>query len=514
MNHISNVVAAVISSLIVSAIFFSISAYNDFPVSNQNSHALFASVLSGFTPALSEDWLYKTIDPFPLATWITALFLKLGPGGVYFLYFVVIAAFVLAFVTFLDSRNSRRGTLASYLWAGLTVLISLVLGRLTGLSCGVAGQCILDSFWQPSEAGVILVISVLLFASRWPVSSAICAALAVALHPSIAFGALILVTVACVRLMVERQWRELLIFGGVFTLLVLPAVAHTIVRFMPTTEDLAEEASRIIAREITPFHAIPGQWMNPFEIFKLLMIAIASYICRKQNQRLSSVIIISLIFGIVVSTIFAFLDNDLLLLLFPWRLSSILAPIALVLIVSAVLNGVPHEWKRIIYNHQKLVFMCIILLAGLVQFMKIYHDYPGFMPAYWIKATFSGEIYNLKVQDRLERLDVINWAKNQDPTNLYLVPLDFQQFRMKSGRPIFVDWKNHPFKDIEVIEWRRRVEVARKTFESLRDCKKIDSSEFNVVILDSSSFFYKVRPSCNLYNETQINSRFGFVKLR
>jgi hypothetical protein len=148
--------------------------------------------------------------------------------------------------------------------------------------------------------------------------------------------------------------------------------------------------------------------------------------------------------------------------------------------------------------------------------MKIYHDYPGFIPAYWIEATttFRSDVYNMKIQDRLDRMDVINWAKSQDPTNLYLVPLDFEQFRIKSGRPIFVDWKSHPFKDIEVIEWRRRIEIAVKTFETLRECKKIDSNEFNVVIVDNSSFLYKVEPSCKLYNEKQIDSRFGFVKLR
>jgi hypothetical protein len=29
----------------------------------------------------------------------------------------------------------------------------------------------------------------------------------------------------------------------------------------------------------------------------------------------------------------------------------------------------------------------------------------------------------MKIKDRLERVDVIEWAKRQDPTNLYLVPL-------------------------------------------------------------------------------------------
>jgi hypothetical protein len=511
-DRISNIVAAVISSLVVSAIFFSISAYNDFPASNQNNHALHASVLSGFTPALSKDWLYKTIDPFPLATQITALFLKLGPGGVYLLYFVVIEAFMLAVMTFLHSRNDRRDVLASYLWSGLTVLSALVLGRLTGLSAGVAGQLILSSYWQPSEAGVLLIISVLLFASRWPVSSAVCAALAVALHPSIAFGALILVTAACVRLVVDRQWRECFILGGVFTLLVLPPVAYTIIQFMPTTGDFADRATHILAREKIPFHAIPMQWLTTLDILKVSMIAIAAYICRKQNGRLSSVISISLILGIAATVIFGFLDDDRLLLMFPWRVSAILAPIALILLVSAMLNGfLPQAW---IYNHQTFVLIPIISLAGLVQFMKIYHGYPGSLPGYWIESTVRSGVYNIKLQDKFDRMQVINWATSQNTTDLYLVPLDFEQFRIKAGRPIFVDWKSHPFKDIEVIEWKRRIEVAEQAFENLRECKKIHSNEFNLVILDNSSAFYKIKPGCNLYNVKQINSRFWFVKLR
>src|SRR5262249_14361877 len=228
LNHVSNVAAAVISWLVVSAIFFSISAYNDFPSSNQNHHALHASVLSGFSPALSEDWFYKTTDPFPLATLITAIFLKLGPGGMYFLYFVVIECFVLAWILFLTSRSSRPDLPSSYLESGLIVLVALVLGRLTGLSSGVAYQTILGSMWQPSEAGVLLVLFALLFASGYFLSSAVCAALAVALHPSIAFGAVILVASACVRLVVERQWREIFTLTGAFTPLILPAVLFAI----------------------------------------------------------------------------------------------------------------------------------------------------------------------------------------------------------------------------------------------------------------------------------------------
>jgi hypothetical protein len=506
----NRIAAAVISSLIVSAIFFLISAYNDFPASNQNEHALHASVLSGFTPALSEDWLDKTTNPYPLATWITALFLKLGPGGVYFLYFITIAAFISAVMIFLDSRNGQTDALASYLWSSLIILSALVLGRLTGLSAGVGYQNILCGYWQPSEAGVLLVISIFLFASRWPVWSAVCAALAVALHPGMVLATLILGTAASIRLMVERQWKELFILVAVFIPLVLLPVSYTIIQFMPTTSDFAERASQILVREKIPFQAIPMQWLTILDILKLFMIAIAAYVCRK-DQRLSCVIFVSLILGVIVTAIFAFVDEDRLLLLLPWRVSAVLAPIALILIVSAVLNGLPHKWM---YHHQALLFVPVILLAGAVQFMKIYYNYPGFMPAYWIEASFKSDVYNIKVQDRLDRTDVTNWARRQDPTDLYLVPLDFEQFRIKSGRPIFVDWKSIPYKDIEVIEWKRRIKVAKQAFESLRECKKIDSSEFNVVIFDMSSAFYKIEPSCHLYNTKSINSRFGFVKLR
>jgi uncharacterized protein DUF6798 len=371
---------------------------------------------------------------------------------------------------------------------------------------------ILNSYWQPSEAGVILVISVLLFAAHWPVSSAACAALAVALHPSIALGALILVTAACARLMIERQWRELIIFAGVFCLFAMPAIGYTIIQFMPTTSDLADRASRILAREKIPLHAIPMQWVSTLDIIKILMIAIASYICRTENRRLSFIIVGSLVGGILLTVIFALVNDDRLLLLFPWRVSAVLSPIAVVLIVAALLNSLLQERIQSKYIWHTLAFIAVVL-AVLVQSMKMYHNYPGFMPAYWIAAAFTDRVHNMQIQDRLDRTDVINWAKGQDPRDLYLVPLNFEQFRIKSGRPIFVDWKSHPFKDVEVIEWRRRIEVAEKTFQDLRECKKINSSEFNVVIVDNLSDLYRAEPSCKLYSQKQINSRFGFVKL-
>ena len=43
----------------------------------------------------------------------------------------------------------------------------------------------------------------------------------------------------------------------------------------------------------------------------------------------------------------------------------------------------------------------------------------------------------------------------------YLIPPSWKWFRLETGMPIFVDFKSHPYKDIEVIEWHRRLTAAK-----------------------------------------------------
>src|SRR5690606_14485235 len=38
---------------------------------------------------------------------------------------------------------------------------------------------------------------------------------------------------------------------------------------------------------------------------------------------------------------------------------------------------------------------------------------------------------------------------------------DFQRFRIVTGAPVVVDWKSHPYRDTEVLEWWSRIEAVR-----------------------------------------------------
>lgn len=46
------------------------------------------------------------------------------------------------------------------------------------------------------------------------------------------------------------------------------------------------------------------------------------------------------------------------------------------------------------------------------------------------------------------------------PGNIYLIPPDLESFRIAARVPVFIDFKSHPYRDIEIIEWFDRIKIA------------------------------------------------------
>jgi hypothetical protein len=62
----------------------------------------------------------------------------------------------------------------------------------------------------------------------------------------------------------------------------------------------------------------------------------------------------------------------------------------------------------------------------------------------------------------------VAFAKSHATENqLYLVPVGEFGFRLKTGIPVFVTFKTHPYKDVEVLEWRKRVDLASAFYNGL-----------------------------------------------
>jgi len=74
---------------------------------------------------------------------------------------------------------------------------------------------------------------------------------------------------------------------------------------------------------------------------------------------------------------------------------------------------------------------------------------------------------DFKAKNTAECVPMMNFVRESKAADdLYLIPLEMSQFRIYTGVPILADLKSHPYKDIEVLEWYRRVKSAEKFFQN------------------------------------------------
>jgi hypothetical protein len=60
-----------------------------------------------------------------------------------------------------------------------------------------------------------------------------------------------------------------------------------------------------------------------------------------------------------------------------------------------------------------------------------------------------------------EQASLYTWARQETPANsMFVVPLDWADFRLHARRPLVVDWRGFPRQSAEVLEWFRRLQAV------------------------------------------------------
>jgi hypothetical protein len=222
-----------------------------------------------------------------------------------------------------------------------------------------------------------------------------------------------------------------------------PTLILTVSHFLGTPASEAQAAQSILVNFRFPHHAIPSKWWNPSVIVQLLLCTATLWIIRR--DRLFSVMAVLFFTAISLTLLQIIIHNTTLALLFPWRLSILLVPLSSS-IVSMALFG--YFWKRIKItpNQMRLIeWACFILIAILLGIGIIR-----------IKLDFERK-------SAADDLPVALYAKQTLPSNsLILIPPKMEDFRINSGFPVYVDFKSHPYRSNEVLEWYRRIKLANR----------------------------------------------------
>jgi hypothetical protein len=441
-------------------------AYTQTPLygPNQDQYFLHGLARAGYG-FLSRDWLAGTLDPTPLFSlmveglyrlthWAPAFYLMYALLlGIYYFSAIDICAAVFS----IRVSSSARWMLALGVLLLHSILFRAVIARaLPGwggylLEDGLAEQRILGAVLQPSVFGILLVVSIRFFLVRRPLAAVLLAVLAAAFHPTyLLCAAMLTLAYLAVMAVQERDPKRAALAGGLALLGALPVVLYTFSVFAGSSSAATAEAYRILVHERLPHHAVIPYFWNAGMTVKLVIIALSLFVIRK--SRLFPLLLIPALIAAGLTLLQLATGSDALALLFPWRISSVLVPLSSLLLLSAALDWIFRRW---ILPRRGESLVRAAALGGMILLAAV--------------GTVKMGLDSSQKTSRPE-LGLYQFiSTHHQAGEVYLIPPKMESFRLATGSAVYIDFKSIPYRDLDVLEWYRRVQVINKLYLEM-DC--------------------------------------------
>jgi hypothetical protein len=458
--------------------------------------------------SLDEDWLANTTDPTPVFTAIVHLTDRFGVEQLFYVYqILMLGAYFQSMLLIFESISRRQVTdLGRLVFAALLFITHAALPRMLSvrwfgidypvyLQSGLAAQYVLRFGLQPSVAGVFLIAAVAAFLRDLPAQAVLMACLAAAFHPTYLLGAGLLTVGFVFAFVSERRFGEALRIAGLALLLALPTAIDSAVRFRPTTTESFAQAERLLAHVRIPHHTSVKVWFD--RVAGLQLIWFSSALLMIRRHRIVPVLLVIAVLSLVVTIVQVISDSDSLALLFPWRTSAFLFPVATAIMLTRLTDLVLPKLERFPDRAAAFCYWVIgVLIASGIAINLLgwgYRTNENELPLLqWVKTHAEpGEVYLIPVNvPRLGTGKPGAFASDFTPLRPdqpNQIAMDLQRFRLYTGAPIFVDFKSVPYKDVEALEWKRRLDWAGRVYAE----NKWDAEELlqrgitNVVTLTS-----------------------------
>lgn len=469
-----------VASFLFWAVVFGL-AYTQGPLyfSNQNQYFLHGLAKGGLGN-LGKDWLANTADPTPLFSTVVALTYRHGHEALFYAYYILLfGVYFQGMVGVFTAVAGPRATPAARACFIVLLLVShsaavrwLSWRLLDGdypwfLQTGVANQYVLGPSLQPSVFGVFLVLSVALFLQDRPLLAVLCSSGAAAVHATYVPGAALLTLAYLWLLLRERRHRTALLVGLAALAVVTPTLIHHLVVFGPTSAEAFARAEFLLAQVRVPHHSQPTRWLDWIAVLQVFWIAAAWRLVR--HERLGFIFAFVALLTLVLTLLQVFTESNTLALLFPWRTTAYLVPLATAVIFTVVavrMSSVMTVSNTFVQGGAAVI---IVLLAALGTFITVADG--GYNAADDGQALLDhvrdtkqpDDLYlvpaRLPTPHPVPRSSIPPDFKPASPANAAAHPLSFdlQRFRLSTGAPIYIDFKSIPYRDVEVLEWFDRV---------------------------------------------------------
>jgi len=363
-------------------------AYAQSPLytSNQNQYFLHGLAHAGYGD-LGWDWLANTLDPTPVFSALVALIYSgLGwVGWFYFIYALLMGIYLYSLWGIVDAMFELHASrYMTILFFALLITLSsagwrFALSRVLGVNWpyvfedGVADQRLLGPVLQPSAFGVFLLLSIYFYVRSRPYLGVVAAVIAATFHPTYLLSSAVLTSVYIWdAFYTHRDLRMAAQLGLLALVLVSPILLASYTVFAGAPTQAAQQAQRILIEFRIPHHAVVSQWFDFTAAVKIVIVCIAIFLTRR--TKLFPVLLVPAFVSVSLTLAQIMLASDTLALLFPWRLSTFLVPLATAIILAAIVQRVPSiPWARSEIGQKTLVVASILLiglslLVGIIRF--------------------------------------------------------------------------------------------------------------------------------------------------
>ncbi len=413
-------------------------------VGNQNSYFLhgFAMAGEGF---VQNDFLAATADPFPLFSLIIATVAAWLPLGTVYLLQACLGVLFFATIASVIHLVAPRAEAGPFwaVWAGLLLLAGPAIGFLSPalmwteelLIEGLAGHYVLGPLFQPSAFGVLLVAGVVLLAREHPVAGTAVIVVSGAMHAHYLWmGFVVLGAAGIVGWHGGRRRVVGATAAGAAIVAVIAAV--TAMRFREGDAQLAAEARRILVEVRFPHHAEPLEWFGWVSAAQVALMVGGLWATR--GTRLLVPMAALGAAGLLGTLAVMATGHQGLALLFPWRASVVLVPLATGLLAGRLAMALPARFSAPGVPWVAGVVLVYTMAAGVAASAAAAAD---------LRAGPENRLFAF-VRDEARE----DW--------LVLVPNWAERFRLETGVPVLVDFKTHPYGAAEIVAWHRRLQLA------------------------------------------------------
>lgn len=471
--------------ILLAAALFAV-AHTQAPLYFSNQHQYF---LHGLARAgdgdLAADWLANTADPTPAFSSLVAVTAKyLHPYLFHVYYFALLMTYGVCLariagacgMSFTPGRLLAFFALLSLVHAGIMRWASV---RLTGidypwyLQSGIAGQYLLGPGLQPSAFGVLMLASIAAYVADRPYLAVLLAAAAALMHFTYFLTAGMLVIGYVLPAFRAGRVRHAVSLMAVALAAVSPGLIYSAWTFAPESMETANAAHEILVNFRIPHHTLPQKWFDAIAAMQLIWIAFG--IALTWRTRLFPIVVSIACLSAILTAAHLIRPTHFVSLLFPWRSTALLMPIATAVILARCVQLLA------LIQHGRLLATasCLLLLltvaAGGIWIMaarQAYHQNSAELPMLEHVRTNRKprDVYLLPIKaPKLaggKRGSIsTSFTPPPRPKDKHLIAVDLLRFRLHTGAAIFIDFKSIPYKDTEVLEWRSRLTLAEHWYE-------------------------------------------------